>query len=232
MYKKTRGIVLRKNKYTDNAAILTIFTRDLGVIKASAFGLHSLKNGIAGASQIYTFSEYTLVCKNDTYTVTNAMLVEDFGRITAASYEALLQAERVASAALVFFGEAQDSQDGFLLLYATMSYMAYSGMHPDDAYIYFLLHSFKLSGQCPAITHCAVCDEELFRKKDISFSYKHGGAVCSKCAVGAPVMRLSLEAMRRILLIPYIEMGKVVLPPNVRDELLMLLDGYYRYWNK
>lgn len=229
---KTRGIVLRRNEYRDNSAVLTLFTEDLGVIYAGAYGLHSMKNGIAMAAQLYVYGEYVLTQKNDRYTVKSATVEEEFGRLSSASYEDLVRAERIAKAALSLFGENSNMQECFALLYTALSYTAYSDMHPDDIYIYFMLHALRLSGQCPAVTHCAVCGDELFSEQHISFSYRHGGAVCAKCAVGLPVMRLSLEALRRMLRIPFAEMGKIVLPQDVRDELLRLIDGYYCYWHK
>ena len=56
------------------------------------------------------------------------------------------------------------------------------------------------------------------------YSAEAGGAVCAACPhTGRTVSKLALEAMRRILLLKYEELNRVVLKPDLRAELLPLL---------
>ena len=227
---KTRGIVLKKKKYRDNAALVDVFTQNSGILSAAAYGLHSVKSGMAGALQSFTYSEFTITQKGDNKTIKTASALESFDRINS-SYEELEQAARLAKRAISVFGETFH-EGAFELFYSALSFLSYSDMNPDDLYVYFLLHSMRITGQCPSVTECAVCKRKLFDEPEILFASRHGGAVCADCAGGRIVSRLSLEAMRRMLNVPFNEMNKIKLPQNVRDELLRLLDEYFSYWYK
>ena len=62
----------------------------------------------------------------------------------------------------------------------------------------------------------------------MGFDPEAGGAVCGACMTGAanPVSPLSLEAMRRMLLLKDEEVKKVVLPQQSRNELKAGIKAY------
>ena len=187
---------------------------------------------MASALQCFTYGEFTMTDKGGKYTLKTAEALESFGNFSS-SYDKLCASARLAKAAMRIFAEpAENMQAAFDLLYTTYSFMAYSDTTADDAYIYFLLHSFKLSGQCPAIETCAVCGKALFSEPVLRFSAEHGGAVCSVCIARDAdfVSPLALEALRRMATIPYNEMGKIKLTKPLQNELFKLLDKYYKFW--
>ena len=226
-----KGITLKKTQYRDNTAIVTLFTPTKGLLSVTAYGIHSMKNGVSSAIQTFTFGEFVLSEKAGKYTLKSAEVKESFGRLYSA-YEDLCAVSRAAQVAMHIFCETSDKMnEAFELLYYTFSFMAYSDSNKDDLYLYFLLHALRISGQCPAVTHCAVCGKLLFEEKSLSFSAKNGGALCSNCKSDSVyISKLALEAMRRMLLIGFDEMNKVVLTPQLRHELIRRLEAYYVFW--
>ena len=226
----TKAIVIRKTEYRENTALVTLFCEDRGVLSATAHGIHSIKNGVASAIQPYTYGEFTLSERNGRFSVKSAQITETFGSLTA-SYDDLCDAARIVKTAMALFGESNiGGHDAFILLYSTLSHLAYSQMNHTDIYIYFVLYAAKAAGLCPHITKCAVCGKSLLGENNIGFSSRHGGAVCGICANAKPITLLSLEAMRRMLNVEPLDMGKIVLPENVRAELLTVVNEYAEQW--
>ena len=87
-------------------------------------------------------------------------------------------------------------------------------------------------GYRPSITECALCSKDLRRQSSAAFSARFGGALCDSCAraVSAQdISPLSLEAMRRMLIIADSEMNRVVLPEKQRAELKQAVNSFAEF---
>ena len=233
MYLTAKGIVIKKAETGENRARVTLFTSEHGILQFSCFGTHSLKSGSASALQLFTYGEFVLSERSGSYTLSSALRLESFESLSR-DYEGLYLGSRLVSCAYeLFHTGSYDLKNAFELLYTALSFTAYSELNPDDIYIFYLIKALDAAGICPCVTNCSVCGEELFKEKNILFSYRDGGATCSKCvsriAEAKPVSKLSLEALRRMLLMDTSDIKKVVLPESVRKELLTILEEYKRY---
>ena len=117
------------------------------------------------------------------------------------------------------------------LLYYALTYTAYTDCHPIDMALVFTAKSLAVMGYTLAITHCAACGEDLRGLPRMGFDPASGGAVCGGCM--APdckkITPLSLEALRRMLLLTPEDIKKVTLPEETRTELRSALVGYGEY---
>ena len=60
MYLKTQGLVLRVTEYRDSDAILSVLTREQGLMTFKARGVRSRRSQIKSACQLLTFSAFTV----------------------------------------------------------------------------------------------------------------------------------------------------------------------------
>jgi DNA repair protein RecO (recombination protein O) len=126
--------------------------------------------------------------------------------------------------------EDEPNEPLFSLLYHSLSFLAYGESDARDILICFLIRYLDALGFRPSVTACSKCGADLRNEKQFAFSPEAGGALCSSCSGGAaPVSALSLEAMRRILLLKDSELNKVRLPEKVRGELWTSLTAYVRF---
>ena len=224
-----KAIVIRKTKYKDNSAMITLFTESMGIISAAAYGIHSIKSGKAGALQLFMYGEFCLTNKNGSYTIKSAQGIENFESLSE-NYDALTYGSRLLTWAYKLFYGHQYNSDAFNLLYRSLCYTSYSNINKDDIYIWFLLNALNIIGICPCITKCSICGKNLLEQSSIYISAVDGGAVCSGCIKHAVSIRhisvLSLEAMRRILLLNDETIQKLKLPDDVRKQLLLFLEEY------
>lgn len=219
----TSGIVTRYTNYRENDRILSIFTIDRGRIDAKARGCRRPASPLLPIAQPFVYGEFELFASKDKYTVNQATVTESFFPIR----EDILR-YAVASSMLQLVHEA--AQEGepnaplFSLLYYSLSYLAYGEVDPHDLMLCFLARYLNAIGYCPAITVCGQCGRDIRGDAHVYYAHKAGGAVCAACSIGAKeVSKLSLEAIRRMLLLEDDQMQRVKLNENLREELMYML---------
>jgi DNA repair protein RecO (recombination protein O) len=118
----------------------------------------------------------------------------------------------------------------FSLLYHGLSFLCYGESAPIDIGLCFATRYVRTAGFCPVITSCAACGADLRAMRTLCFDSGAGGVLCDDCAKRSLETRdvscLTLEAMRRMLLLEDKDMDRVRLPDTVRRELLALLEQY------
>ena len=199
---KLNGIVTRYADYKENDRILTLFTREPGLVSCASRGCRRAKSPLIGASELFVCGEFVLFKAGDKHTLDSAEiserfypLREDIAKFAAASYMLSLinaGAEETANIKL------------YSLLRYSLAYTAYSQLDAADMAICFALRCLNALGYRPSVTECAICGMDIRSRKSAFFSADHGGALCPGCAraVGAKeISALSLEAIRRMLLL-------------------------------
>ena len=78
MYLKTDGLVLRQVNYQDNDQILTVLTKEHGLMTLRARGVRSRASRLKGACQLLTYSEFTIFENRGFHTVDEAAPIEMF----------------------------------------------------------------------------------------------------------------------------------------------------------
>ncbi|HWQ57984.1 MAG TPA: DNA repair protein RecO [Clostridia bacterium] len=223
------GIVTRYADYRESDRILTILTKQLGLVSAKARGCRRPKSALLQAGELFVYGEFVLFKNGDKYTVDSCdveerfyPLREDISRFGAGAYMLGIVNECAT--------EGEGAEALLTLLLYALSYTAYTECDPADMAVAFAARALALMGYMPALTRCASCGADVRGQGRIRFSGETGGALCGTCEATMPggtvVSALSLEALRRILALRDEEMKKIVLPPRVRAELKDAVNAY------
>lgn len=224
-----RGIVTRYVNYRENDRILTIFTPDRGRIDVKARGCRRPTSPLLPCAEAFVFGEFELFSSKERYTVNACSVEESFFPIREDIVRFAL-----GTSMLQFISEtAQEGEPNepmFFLLYRALSFLAYGKSDPTDLYCCFLIRFLNVAGFKPAITSCAVCGRDVRADERLYFGGRTGGTTCAACRAGeAPVSKLALEAMRRMLLLSDEEMDRVCLSETLRREIFTALTDYASY---
>lgn len=223
------GIVLRTVDYRDNDRILTVLSRERGLITVTSRGCRKQGSRLAMMSNQFCCGEMELNSRGGKLSLASADLLQSFYPIRE-SYEQLLSATRIIKLTEKACEPEIANEPLFVLLYNALSLIAYSDNDPLDVELCFIAKNLKLSGYSPVLTRCVKCGRDLRDRSTVRFSNASGGAVCESCVSSyAAVSALSMEAFRRMLNIEVQEMRRVKLPPAVRSELKLLLYNYAEY---
>lgn len=223
------GIVVRNADYKENDRMITVFTKEYGAIGALVRGCRKKGSTNIACSELFAFCEFVLFENKGKHTVNSFTLKEsfypireDFDKFSAAAF----CCELVSNASE--HGNER-SDELFSMLYYALSYICYLDISPLDMALCFAWRFLSASGYAPMLADCSVCAENLRGNKKIAFSSSAGGALCDRCKnanLHSTVSAISLEAVRRMILLQNSEMKKVVLPEKVRAELLPITVDY------
>ena len=218
------GIVTRYANYRESDRILTLFTQEMGRVDAKARGCRKAKSPLLACSQPFVYGAFQLYAAKERYIVDQCEIREAF-------YPLREDMDRFAAGSLMLALSNQAAQEHqpnpelFSLLYHGLSFLCYGENPPVDLALCFVTRYLAAAGVSPAVTSCARCGADLRTYARLRFSPQAGGALCPNCGgEGAAVSSLTLEAMRRMLLMEDANMGRVRLPEQVRGELLEVLD--------
>lgn len=195
---KTTGVVLRRTTVGEGDALLTILTRDMGVIKASVKGAKNYKNRNSAGTAPFSYSEFVLHPGREIYRVNSCLLLESFYNLST-NIERLAFANYAAELASYVAGEG--SEDSELLPFVLNTFYLFAN---SDKSLRLVKSVFELGllsriGFSPQLLECYVCG----KKDELMFiSARAGGVCCAEHAHKMPdeqrISKPCLMAMRHI----------------------------------
>lgn len=176
MYKNVKGLILRRKRFGEAHAYITILTEE-GLITFSAYGIMSPKSKSFSACQPYTLSEFVLTAKSDFLTLSQASAVShiirqgiDFERLSLANYISSMASET---------SFASDDAPSIYSLTCTALSLTNGGEVPCE--IIKAVFELKLTaalGFYPELHNCMVCGK---RADGGLFLPSEGRIVCNSC---------------------------------------------------
>lgn len=175
---RTEAIVLRRTDFGEADRLLTLFSRDLGKIKAIAKGARKPQSRQTGHVELFMRTQFLIAQGRDLDIVTQAEMVEgypalreDLVRTTYASYAVELL-DRFAA------DEDKDVRK-YNLLADALSWFAETD-NPLLAGRFYELRLLSLAGFQPQLFHCVQCGDPV-EEQDQWFSAELGGILCPNC---------------------------------------------------
>ena len=189
MYRTIKGIVLKKTRFADSSAYLTVIT-ETGLEKFSAKGVFSPKSRNASACVLYSFSEFVLSSRGENSTLSSATLLKplirqgvDFGALALANYVSSLAHD-------VTFTE-EDAPGIYKLLGTTLQTINKMNIPVGIIKAVFELKLMALLGFYPDIDTCAKCGKDF---DGGVFIPREGIVLCSECEIFREARKISFSS--------------------------------------
>ena len=194
----TDGLIIREQQTGDYDRLVTILTRDYGVIRAFANGAKRIKSRSQSATQLFAYGNFSIYRGRDAYSIDEAQPREIFFGLRS-NIEYISLAQYICELA----GETapiEEAADDYLRLTLNALHMLAEQKRPPlQIKAIFELRIMCLSGYMPELTVCADCGRE--DSAEYYFSPVEGVTVCGDCMGDHTCIRLSdgeLAAMRHI----------------------------------
>ena len=194
----TEALVIAQSSIGDNDRLLTLMTRDMGVIRAFAVGAKSVKSKRGSATGLLSYSNFLLDKKGDTYKVVEATANKVF--FGAGSDITVLSIAQYFCELSAFFCPHDDTSEEFLrTVLNSLYYMTEKKRDPLLIKAITELRIAVISGYAPSLVACAGCGK--FEDSVMYFRVEDGSLVCNDCKQGnvLPVNRTVLQALRHIV---------------------------------
>ena len=198
MFLKTDGLVVRQVNYKDNDQILTVLTKEHGLMTLKARGVRSRSSRLKGACQLLAYSEFTAFENRGFHTIDEANAIQMFPELRT-DIELLSLASYFAQVAEVLSQEDMPNPELLSLTLNAFYALCRRLCTPELVKAAFELRAACLGGYPPELSGCAVCgDPEPDR-----FDVRGGILCCASCSAGEglrlPVSPGSLAAMRYLV---------------------------------
>ncbi len=214
---KTSGVIIKRTQVKDNDLIVTIFTKDLGVISASVRGAKGFKNRLSAPTSLFAYSEFVLLPGRSMYKINSCELIESFYSLTS-NIERLAFATYIADLTGYSVQEETGTEELLSLFLNTFYLFARWGGELRCVKCVYELKLLDFLGFAPELSACVSCGDT-----GVYFAPSEGGLLCAHCrrelGQGREISESCLSAMRHILTSDTKKSFAFRLSPMVLEEL-------------
>lgn len=202
----TDGIIIGRRNYGDDDRLVTILTKDWGVLSAYVKGASRLRSKHASSTELLCYAHFVLFKNKDRYFVDHADperlffgIRQDIVKLSLASYLAELTWE---------LAPKLEAAGQYLKLLLNCLHLLEKGeLPPGQIKALYELRILTMSGYMPNLVGCRNCG--VFEGPDMRFSPYSGELLCENCYTAwddsvqkerfRPVGKGVLSAMRHVL---------------------------------
>lgn len=228
---RASAVVLRHADWGEADRLLTLFTREQGMVRALAKGARKVTSRKAGHLQPFTHVTLQLAKGRDLLIVTQAETVNAFLPLRDDLVKTV-HAAYVIELLLKFSYENEGANPSiFKLLVETLNRIE----KEKDAWLpirYYEMRLLDAVGFRPRLFECANCGREI-QPEDQYFSFSAGGVICPRCGEGlqhlAGISLETLKYLRHFQRSSYKDASRARPSPEVQKEAETLMQGYFTY---
>ena len=229
MILRTDGIVIREQMTGEQDRLITILTRENGIIKGFVNGGRNPKNKNVAATGLLCYSDFSIEkTKRDVYIIKEATAKEVFFSLRE-NIVSLSLAQYFAELTYELAPREENSAD-FLSLLLNAVFLITQEKKP-MALIKSVteLRMLCLSGYMPSLVACASCGQ--YESENMYFDLHSGELYCEECSVRSSLQKLSLttvSAMRHICFSEPQRIFSFTIPEKDLSDLSFISEIYLR----
>lgn len=230
MQVKTEGLIIKEQTVGESDRLLTVLTRDRGVLKAFARRAKSLKDSKNCATGLLCYSRLSIFSGRDKYIIDDASPIEvffglrkDIGDLSLAQYFCELSG--------VLVPEETDSAEYLRLVLNSLSFLSKQTKQRELIKAVTELRIISLAGYMPDLVVCRGC--HCYESDDWAFFPRSGIIMCRDCLSiepnSEPYLSISggvLTAMRHIIFSDFEKIYSFALPQEALERLGRATEEY------
>ncbi len=223
----TDAIVIKVNDVGENDRLITLLTKEHGIVKAFASSAKKIKSKYYAGTALFSYSRFILELVKGTYRVRDASLNNSFFKIGCDISQISLQ-QYFCELAFVLAPMDASSEAYLRLLLNSMYCINNSKMNQALLKSVFELRILSLSGYTPDLVACSECGE--FDKDIFYFNLNQGVLFCEKCIYDknstAILDRTLISAVRHIIYCDFEKLFSFKIPEESAKRLSKITEKY------
>lgn len=223
----TEALVIKEMKIGESDRLVTLFTRDYGIIRAFASGAKTIKSKKGAATALLTYSSFTILKKKDTYKIYEAVPIRMFFGV-GNDIESLSLAQYFCELSGVLVSSGASDGEFFRLILNSLHFLSEGKRFPPLIKAITELRAAAISGFMPDLVACNGCGK--FEDDIMYFDLSGGGLYCKDCKPSEikaePIDRTVLSAMRHIVYSELSRLYSFTIPDKSAQMLSELTEKY------
>lgn len=222
MIEKVEGIVISEKSYSETSKLITVITKEHGIINLLAKGAKTLKSQLRSTSTKLTHGYFNITYKQGKLSILKEIDVinyyknikKDINKISYASY-ILELVEQVI--------KQTKNTEVYENLIASLNKME-ENLNPSIITNILELKCLKYLGVMPIIDCCAKCGNENV----ITISSDAGGYLCRNCRTNETIVdEKTIKLIRMFYYVDISKIEKIEINKKITDEINYFLNTYY-----
>ena len=221
---RVKGIVLSASDYKEKDILITLFTVELGKIRAVLRGAKQPKAKLKFAGQPFCFGDWILVKKGEYFYVTTVDLIDTFYELTT-DYDCFLVASSINEICIETLKPGMINESLFVEYLTVLKCLVYDKLNHNLVFVKFLLNVLNISGYGLNFGNCGACNMPILG--DIVLSATSNEFTCVSCSnnYGLKVDKREYNALKIISNSTYESLKTV----KISDELLLICINVLKY---
>ncbi len=174
----TTGLVLRQQNIGEQDKLVTLLTKDMGVVRAFVRGAKNIKNPKSAATDLLCYSKINLYFGKEKYIIDEASLEEMFFSLRKDVVKVSL-AQYFCELAIHICPSGQEASAQLSLILNALHLLSNSDRNPELIKACTELRLACLAGYMPDLIMCRDCGE--YEKESMYFSLCDGSVKCADC---------------------------------------------------
>lgn len=222
----TEALVIKEMNVGESDRLVTLFTRDYGIIKAFASGAKAIKSKKGAATSLLTYSSFTILSKKGSYRIYEAVPISQFFTL-GSDIEVLSLSQYFCELASEFAEEGKPNLELLRLILNSLHFLTKERRYPPLIKAITELRCAVISGYSPDLVACQNCGE--FEADVMYFNTDEGYICCNECkgeSIGMPISRTDLSAMRHIVYSEFSKLYSFDIPNESADRISEITQRY------
>lgn len=220
------GLVIKERNVGESDRLVTLFTRELGLIRAFAAGAKNIKSKKAAATSMLTYSSFTILKKKDTYRIYEATPISQFFKI-GTDIEVLALSQYFCELCYRFGEENSPEEELLRLVLNSLHFLTKANRYPPLIKAITEMRTAVICGYSPNLIACEECG--IFEDNIMYFDVLQGNILCDKCVKiknGFMLDKTMLSALRHIVYSDFNKLYSFSVPDDQAVRLSSITEAY------
>ena len=223
----TEALVIKEMSVGENDRLVTLFTRDYGIIRAFAAGAKSIKSKKGTATSLLTYGSFTILKKKETYKIYEATPIRLFFGV-GSEIDVLSLAQYFCELCGVLVASGIPDGEFLRLILNSLHFLTKEKRYTPLIKAITELRAAALAGYMPNLVACGGCGK--FEDDIMYFDVRDGKLLCAECKSQTggliPLDRTILSAMRHIVYSEFSRLYSFTVPEESADKLSEITGKY------
>lgn len=219
--------MIKEMNVGENDRLVTLFTRDYGIIRAFAAGAKSIKSKKGAATSLLTYGSFTILKKKDTYKIYEATPIRLFFG-AGSEIDVLALAQYFCELCGVIVTSGTPDGEFLRLILNSLHFLTKEKRYPSLIKAVTELRAAAIAGFMPDLVACDGCGK--FEDDIMYFDISEGKLLCPDCkaltGVLIPLDRTLLSAMRHIVYSEFSRLYSFTIPNESANRLSEITGKY------
>ena len=224
----TEGLVIKEMNVGESDRLVTLFTREFGLIKAFAAGAKNIKSKKGAATSLLTYSSFTILQKKGTFRIYEATPISCFFTV-GEDLETLCLSQYFCEICYKFGEENVPNEELMRLILNSLHFIVKEKRNKSVIKAITELRTAVICGYSPDLVACKQCGE--FETNEMFFNLFDGSITCASCnaeRTGFSINKTLLSALRHITYSPFNKLYSFEIPNEEAKRLSYITEEYLK----